>query len=161
MRTPSLLRPVTFLLLLLPVAHLAAASYDVVVVGATPAGVAAAGIAAAMVARDRGEVRTVDVPELQRRLHEAGAFTVYITDLFPAGPISRPEWDPRGPFTAHFAPWPIRSEHAVAAQFFGTRGFFHGFGAEERYQRSRGAGSSTGQWGIQYAEHREPRQSRQ
>jgi len=113
----------------------------------------AAGIAAAMVAREGGEVRQVDVPELQRRLHEAGAFTVYITDLFPARSIPRPEWDPRGPFTAHFAPWPSRSDYSVAAQFFGTRGFFHGFGAEERYQRSRGAGSSTGQWGIQYSEH--------
>jgi hypothetical protein len=113
----------------------------------------AAGIAAALAVREGVEIRRVDVSELQRRLHEAGAFTVYVTDAFPARRMPRPEWDPREPFSAHLAPWPSRSNLSVAVQFFGTRGFFHHFGSEERYRQASGAGRSTGQWGIQYPEH--------
>jgi hypothetical protein len=110
----------------------------------------AAGIAAAMVVKDGGEARRVDVPRLQDRLHDAGAFTVYISDLFPARTVPRPAWDPPGHFSAHIPAWPSSTEYSRAAQYFGTLGFFHRLSPKEGGGAS---GSSTGQWRISYPGH--------
>jgi len=112
----------------------------------------AAGIAAAIAIREQCEPRRVDVPKLQRRLHEAGAFTVYVGDLFPIREVPRPAWDQRPPFAASVPPWPSRSDFSVAAQYFGTRGFFHRFGSDAQ-RVERGLGNSTGQWSILHPEH--------
>jgi len=110
----------------------------------------AAGLAAAMVVQEKVEARRVDVARLQDRLHDAGAFTVYITDVFPARNVPRPAWDPPGHFTAHVPEWPSLTEYSRAAQYFGTRGFFHLISPEVPGGAS---GRATGQWNIGYAEH--------
>jgi hypothetical protein len=110
----------------------------------------AAGLAAAMAAKEGVEARRVAVPRLQARLHEAGAFTVYITDLFPERNVPRPAWDPPGHFTAHVTEWPSVTKYSRAAQYFGTRGFFHPLSPEFR---GGAVGRSTGQWSIGYPEH--------
>lgn len=61
----------------------------------------AAGLAAAQAVNRETEVRDVSVIDLQRRLHEVGAFTVYTSDV------------------------PAVAPHFAAVQFFGTHGFFH------------------------------------
>ncbi|MBA3440303.1 MAG: hypothetical protein H0T92_10590 [Pyrinomonadaceae bacterium] len=58
-------------------------------------------MAGAMAAKDATLVRNINVSELQRRLHEAGAITVLFGDVAPA------------------------SSYFKAAQYFGTLGFFH------------------------------------
>jgi hypothetical protein len=110
----------------------------------------AAGLAAAMAAKEGVAARRVDVPRLQARLHEAGAFTVYITDLFPERNVPRPAWDPPGYFTAHVPAWPSITPYSRAAQYFGTRGFFHRLSPEVR---GGAVGRSTGQWSISYPGH--------
>jgi hypothetical protein len=46
----------------------------------------AAGHAAAMAVKAKSDVQSVDVPKLQRRLHEVGAGTIYTTDVLPGNP---------------------------------------------------------------------------
>ena len=61
----------------------------------------AVGLAAAQAIHAGQEVRDVDVEQLQRKLHKAGAMTVYLSDI------------------------PVTSSLFPVAQYFGTKGFFH------------------------------------
>jgi hypothetical protein len=85
----------------------------------------AAGVAAAQAARDNIQVRAVDVPRLQERLHELGAMTIYIPDLGTPHRVPRPSWDPPGAFTVRRLDEPGKSPLFRVAQYFGTRGYFH------------------------------------
>jgi hypothetical protein len=60
----------------------------------------AAGVAAGLTLKERRSPREVDVPRLQRRLHELGAITFYTTDVPPKHPAFK------------------------AVQWFGNRGMF-------------------------------------
>ncbi len=110
----------------------------------------AAGLAAALAVRDRCEVRRVNIRTLQHKLHDAGAFTVYVSDLFPERKVPRPSWDLPGHFFARVPDWPSISIYSRAAQYFGTKGFFHELSSEEG---GPAFGRSTGQWRIGYPAH--------
>lgn len=105
----------------------------------------AAGVAAAMAIRQKREVRDLEVGGLQDRLHALGAMTVYVPDLGPERRVPRPSWDPPGSFVVRRLEEPARSSLFRAAQYFGTRGYFHELATESR----AGAGkrkTATGQW---------------
>lgn len=104
----------------------------------------AAGIAAAMAVREKREPRNLKVDRIQARLHARGAMTVYIPDLGTPRQIPRPAWDPPGTFTVHILDNPEKSPLFRAAQYFGTRGFFHELAVPgPKPFRARRA---TGQW---------------
>lgn len=105
----------------------------------------AAGVAAAMAIRQKREVRDLEVGGLQDRLHALGAMTVYVPDLGPERRLPRPSWDPPGSFVVRRLEEPARSSLFRAAQYFGTRGYFHELATESR----AGVGkrkTATGQW---------------
>lgn len=111
----------------------------------------AAGLAAAQTLQRGVRASDVDVESLQLRLHELGALTVYVSDLGIEREIERPSWDPDGGvFRAHIVDEvdPLFR----AAQFLGTRGFFHGLIAAEA--EGEPAGRSTGQWGLRKPRHK-------
>lgn len=111
----------------------------------------AAGVAAGMAVKQGKPVRDVPVPALQQRLWELGAMTVYISDLAPRVKIPKPAWDPPGSFEAGLHPWPINSPSFKAAQYFGTRGFFHDLVDPKAPVQPRTR--ATGQWGGAYPNH--------
>ena len=104
----------------------------------------AAGVAAATAVKQKREVRDVDVAGLQDRLHALGAMTVYVPDLGPERKVPRPGWDPPGAFVVRRLDEPARSSLFRAAQYFGTRGFFHELAPADREGVKRK--TATGQW---------------
>jgi hypothetical protein len=112
----------------------------------------AAGVAAAMAVRRGVELRQIDVPRLQRRLHELGAMTVYVSDLAPPVAVKKPAWDKPGEFTVRLMPWPpLETGLFRAAQYFGTHGFFHDLPAPP--STSDRKKTTTGQWGAAFEGH--------
>lgn len=105
----------------------------------------AAGVAAAMAIRQRREPRTLDVPALQDRLHALGAMTVYIPDLGPERRVPRPSWDKPGTFVVRRLDEPAKSTLFQAAQYFGTRGYFHSLATPGRAAAGKRK-LATGQW---------------
>lgn len=91
----------------------------------------AAGLVAAQSVMQEKEVRDIDITQLQKRLHQAGAITVYTSDVFPDSP------------------------YFTAVQYFGTRGFFHHLPEyEEVPYIGRGKkGDLLGQWLEAYPYH--------
>ena len=112
----------------------------------------AAGVAAALAVKQGKSVREVPVPALQERLWELGAMTVYVTDLTPRVKVPKPAWDPPGSFETALHPWPITSPWFKAAQYFGTRGFFHDL-IDPKTAPPKQRGATTGQWGGAYPHH--------
>ncbi len=105
----------------------------------------AAGLAAAMAIRAKQEPRAIAVSALQDRLHALGAMTVYIPDLGPERQVPRPSWDKPGFFTVRRLDEPAKSALFRAAQYFGTRGYFHSLSRPDRsvaWKRK----AATGQW---------------
>lgn len=111
----------------------------------------AAGVAAAMAVKQNKAVREVAVPAVQARLWELGAMTVYVSDLTPRVKVTKPAWDKPGSFEVALHPWPVTSEWFKAAQYFGTRGFFHDLADPKTPAKPRGG--TTGQWGGAYPQH--------
>jgi len=105
----------------------------------------AAGVAAAWAVRQKKDLRALDVPQLQARLHELGAMTVYIPDLGPERKVARPSWDQPGYFTVRRLDEPAKSTLFRAAQYFGTRGYFHSL-ADPKNEQLAKRFSATGQW---------------
>lgn len=112
----------------------------------------AAGIAAAMAVKDGGEVRDVPVPDLQERLWDLGAMTVYVSDLAETSEIPLPAWDPPGSYTAAIHDWPPTSPWFVAVQYFGTHGFFHDL-VDPETGPARPGERATGQWRQAFTQH--------
>jgi hypothetical protein len=104
----------------------------------------AAGIAAAMAVKENKDARKIDVARLQDRLHAVGAMTVYIPDLGADRQVPRPSWDPPGTFTVRVLDEPAKSPLFRAAQYFGTKGYFHGLASEAK--RAHKTARATGQW---------------
>jgi hypothetical protein len=114
----------------------------------------AAGVAAATAVREDAELRDLDVTHLQLRLHELGAMTVYVSDLGTPTDVPRPAWDrPGTTFRAWLSSVPSASPYFQAAQFFGTKGFFHGLSGPEEIARREPRSPTTGQWRSRYANH--------
>jgi hypothetical protein len=113
----------------------------------------AAGVAAAMAIREEIEVRDVDILQLQLRLHEQGAMTVYVSDLAAEmTTITRPAWDPPGTYDVRLIAWPPQSRYFRSAQLFGTYGFFHHLVDPEEVPNVR-MGRATGQWRLAFPHH--------
>ncbi len=91
----------------------------------------ATGLAAAQSVARGKEVRTIDVAQLQKSLYEAGAITVYTSDVFPDSP------------------------YFTAVQYFGTRGYFHHLPEYEDvpYLGRGQKGELPGQWIEAYPYH--------
>ncbi len=65
--------------------------------------------------------------------------------------VTKPGWDKPGSFEVALHPWPITSPTFKAAQYFGTRGFFHDLVDPKTPAKPRGG--TTGQWGGAYPQH--------
>lgn len=89
----------------------------------------AAGTAAALAIEEGVEVSEVPIDELQKRLHQKGAITFYVSDIYPDSPLFRP------------------------VQFFGNRGMF-----QDLYPANASGGPGGGiggfnQWRFAYRNH--------
>jgi hypothetical protein len=113
----------------------------------------AAGVAAAMAIKAGIQVRDVNVLELQLRLHQLGAMTVYVSDLAERPTrITRPAWDPPGDYEVNLVAWPPASPYFSAVQLFGTYGLFHHL-IDPADSAGGGQGKATGQWRLAFADH--------
>ncbi|MBI1357963.1 MAG: FAD-dependent oxidoreductase [Acidobacteria bacterium] len=114
----------------------------------------ASGLGAAQALRQGLAAANVDVTALQLRLHELGAMTIYASDLAAERTIPRPAWDPAGgAFQARVQQPGEASDLFRAAQFLGTKGFFHGLTAADAPAEPESQGRSTGQWGLRRPRH--------
>lgn len=90
----------------------------------------AAGLAAAQAVEQHQDVESIDISVLQNSIHKADGITVYLSDVLPGSPYFK------------------------AAQYFGTRGYFHYL---PEYQNcsyaSRGQLLGKGQWLKAYLNH--------
>lgn len=86
----------------------------------------AAGIAAALSIQQNLEIGDIDVQQLQLRLHELGAMTIYVNDVGQERHITQPEWEqPKDPLLVLIKNVPPTSPFFRPVQFWGTYGLFH------------------------------------
>lgn len=112
----------------------------------------AAGVAAAMAVKQNKQVAEVDVRQLQLKLHELGAMTVYTSDTSPQITVKKPAWDKPGDFTVNFLDWPpLENLTFRAVQWFGTYGFFHDLPPAGKMAEKKK--TTTGQWGSAFENH--------
>lgn len=111
----------------------------------------AAGLASAQSIRNSKELRNISVVRLQQRLHSHGAMTVYISDLAKIIHSPRPTWEENGTIPVRMIDFPPASPWFAAAQFFGSRGFFHVFEPPPRSDAART--TLTDHWRSAYPFH--------
>lgn len=113
----------------------------------------AAGLAAAQAVQRESAVQDVDVADLQWRLHELGALTLYVSDLGERTDVPRPRWDrPDTTFPAWLHSVPPESELFRPVQWFGTQGFLHVLVDPDEADSWR-ADRATGQWRQRIPNH--------
>lgn len=113
----------------------------------------AAGIAAAKSIRDDISVRNIDIHDLQLRLHELGALTIYVSDLGEPTDVTRPAWEqPSEDFRIWLNKVPPVSPLFRPVQYFGTLGFFHSL-VDPESADDWSQGRSTGQWALRVPYH--------